>query len=229
MNYREESFRKKFASAARHLHVSPDQLVSLKIRETVSSYQEYRELVRSLEHEAGVPCSEINGDLQGRGYLIGDAKTKLIVVEHETGLEILYVAGSIASLISLVPMVLQGWHALRGRFGGRHAMDFHDVEIRRIDQTGILREDHLQNRAIEPMFAMSAFSSALATSANLIENEMKHLTLQVQSLASRIDAVEKQLCPADRHAQQTVAKPTKNHASKRKVRSTGSKRSRTVA
>jgi len=41
-------------------------------------------------------------------------RVTLILVEHETGLEILCIAGSIASLIGLVPLVLQGWHPWSG-------------------------------------------------------------------------------------------------------------------
>lgn len=54
MNYREKAFRDKFASASKHLDVPPDQIVSLKLRDVVSSYAEYHEMLRVLEHEAGV-------------------------------------------------------------------------------------------------------------------------------------------------------------------------------
>ena len=37
MDYREESFRRKFGSAAQLLNVGPDQIVSLKFREDVGS------------------------------------------------------------------------------------------------------------------------------------------------------------------------------------------------
>ena len=38
----------------------------------------------------------------GDAYVISQDQQKLVIVEHETGLEILYIAGSIASLIGLV-------------------------------------------------------------------------------------------------------------------------------
>ncbi len=65
MNYREKAFRDKFASASKHLGVPADQIISLKLRDVVSSYSEYHEMLRVLEHEAGVHWSEIDGDLQG--------------------------------------------------------------------------------------------------------------------------------------------------------------------
>jgi hypothetical protein len=81
MDYREESFRRKFSSAAQHLNVHADQIVSLKFRENVGSYGDYRELIDMLQHEAGIHYSEVDGDLQGRGYMLGHGKTKLLL-EH---------------------------------------------------------------------------------------------------------------------------------------------------
>ena len=60
----------KINSAAQHLNVRADQIVSLKFRENVGSYGDYRELVETLHHEAGVHFSEVDGDLQGHGYCL---------------------------------------------------------------------------------------------------------------------------------------------------------------
>ena len=109
MTYREDAFKTKFADAARCLDVAPDQVISLKLRETVGSYSEYRHLLKTLEHEFGISWQEVDGNFQGTGYIVGDNKYKIIVVEHETGLEILYIAASIASLVGVIPLVLQCW------------------------------------------------------------------------------------------------------------------------
>lgn len=227
MNYREESFRKKFLGASQWLCAKPDQLVSLKLRENVSSYEEYRNLVRSLEHEAGLKCTAIDADLQGRGYLVGDGKTKLIVVEHETGLEILYIAGSIASLIGLVPLVLQGWHALRGRHWGRHELEIHGVEIRRMDEKGHLHEEHLHRPGLGSTMALSVFTQALATTSDLIESETKSLSRQVQSLTSRVDALEKRISSGARRTTLKTAKSTTNRTDGQKARKQGYKQTGT--
>lgn len=192
MDYREESFRQKFAGAAQHLSVRPEQVVSLKLRENVSSYDEYRQLLDVLQHEAGLQCSEIKADLQGRGYLLGDGKNNLIVVEHETGLELLYIAGSVASLIALVPLVLQGWRALRGQFSGRHMMPDQGMEIRRIDDSGRLHEEHVHDRHFGSFMTIGSILPALATTAGLIETEIRMISRQIQTLNSRVDALEKQ-------------------------------------
>jgi hypothetical protein len=191
MDYREKTFRAKFDSAARHLGTQRDQVVSLKLRDNVGSYQEYRDLVDRLRTEAGLQCSEIDADLQGRGYLIADGRTKVIAVEHETGLEILYIAGSIASLIQLVPMVLRGWSALRGRRHGRPDLPTHDIEIRRMDKAGHLLEEHIHDHPSGHLISDGVFYPTTATITNLIESEMKSLTQQLESLTSRVEALEK--------------------------------------
>lgn len=192
MDYREDSFRRKFAEAAQLLGVPPDQIVSLKLREDVSSHGDYRELVEALHHDAGLEWSDIQADLQGRGYLVGDGNARVIVVEHETGLELLYIAGSIASLIALVPLVLDGWHALRGQFAGRRGVPDRGMEIRRVDDAGHIHEEPVHERFPGPFLAMGSALPALATTAGLIEAELRTLNDQIQRLNSRVGALEQQ-------------------------------------
>jgi len=190
---RVDSFKRKFAGASQLLDAKPEQIVSLKLREPVNSYQVYHDLVRDLEHDAGLQCTEVDRavDLQGQGYLLSDGKSQVIVVEHETGLEILYIAGSIASLISVVPMILQAWSWLRGRFMPRHGPGPHEIEMRRLDADGHLEEHPMDPRAVGGMGFWGAMGSAFATSASLIETELKNLTGQVQLLTARVESLEK--------------------------------------
>jgi len=109
MDYREKAFREKFDNAARHLGVEPKQVVSLKFRETVSSYSEYHHLLDILQREANVSYQKLNDNFQGTGYLVADKSSKIVLVEHETGLELLYIVGSIASLVGLIPLIRQCW------------------------------------------------------------------------------------------------------------------------
>jgi hypothetical protein len=51
MSYRDDSFRGKFADAARVLGATPADIVSLKLRDTVGSYSEYHAFFRTLEHD----------------------------------------------------------------------------------------------------------------------------------------------------------------------------------
>ena len=192
-DYRTEAFRKKFSDAGRHLGVKPNEIVSLKFRENVSSYSEYRDFLHALQREAGLQWSEADGELQGKGYLVSDGSSRVLFVEHETGLEILYIAGSIASLIGLVPLIVQGWRAFRGRrFGKHHDFDDRGTELRRLDEKGHLFEDHAHEPiALSPMpFKMN---TALASAAKTIELDVRRLTEKVQALTHRVEALEKQM------------------------------------
>jgi hypothetical protein len=217
MDYREESFRRKFNSAAQHLNVCSDQIVSLKFRENVGSYGDYRELVETLRQEAGVHFSEVDGDLQGHGYVLEHDKTKLLLVEHETGLEILYIAGSIASLFGLIPLVLQGWTAIRGLFPRHRTPTDHAVEIRRIDNVGRLREEHLPNLYMpgSPM-QIQASVPALLKAASLLEHENKNLVGQVEALTRRIDALEKKASKEKAKNKPKLPKKPRSRANDRK-------------
>jgi hypothetical protein len=208
MDYREESFSRKFNSAAQHLNVSSDRIVSLKFRENVGSYGDYRELLDTLQHEAGIHYSEVDGDLQGRGYMVGLGTSKLLLVEHETGLEILYIAGSIASLFSLVPMILQGWAAIRGRFPRGGKLINQPVEIRRIDRAGRLHEEHLHDHQLSASLPpMGTLAPAVAIAATIVESDTKNLIRQMEELTCRIAAIEKKVQRGQEIREPKEAKP----------------------
>ena len=211
MDYRTEAFKTKFSDAGRHLGVTPKDVVSLKLRENVSSNAEYREFFRALEHEAGFQCTPVDGNLQGKGHLLSDGSSRVIIVEHETGLEILYIAGSIASLIGILPLIVQGWRAFRGHHAGRRDFDDRGVEIRRINENGHLSEDHIHERNLfhTPPFTANTF---LATSAaKTIESELQQIKEQIKSISRRVDAIERQ-------------NPAKAKRRKSKTSKTGSKK-----
>jgi len=184
MNYREQIFKTKFKNASKYLGVDPDQIISLKLRDMVSSYSEYHEMLQTLEHEVGIKSSSIDDDFQGRGHLVTQDNQKIIIVEHETGLEILYITGSISSLITLIPLVMQAWGAIRGHLGRRHNHHIQSVEIRRIDANGGLHEDRTQSD--NP-------TSALLTAARFLESDLQSLRREAQAYKKRLVAVENEL------------------------------------
>ena len=190
MDHRTETFKAKFSDAGRHLGVNPKEVVSLKLRENVSSYDEYRNFFRALEHEAGFQCTPVDGDLQGKGYLLSDGSSRVIVVEHETGLEILYIAGSIASLIGILPLIVQGWRAFRGHHATRRDFDDRGVEIRRIDENGHLTEDHLHERNLFHNSPFTANTFLATSAAKTIESELRQIKEQINSISRRVDALE---------------------------------------
>ena len=192
-DYREAAFRTKFINAGKHLGVAPDQVISLKLRGLVSSYGEYHDMLRNLEHETGIPSSPIQDDLQGRGHLVGLGDQKIIVVEHETGLEILYIAGSVASIIGMIPLVLRSWGAIRGYLDGRHTNHVQSVEIRRINTAGNLREEHSRGSFMTPSLSPDGLSAALFSAAQTLDTDLKALRLELQSNNKRLAAIEKKL------------------------------------
>ena len=209
MSYREDTFKAKFDGAARHLGVAPNQVISLKLRESVGSYSEYRNLLQTLEHEVGISWQEVDANLQGTGYLVGDAKVKVIVVEHETGLEILYVAGSIASLIGLIPLVLQCWSSMRDHHGRPHPRDFRSVEIRRLDNNGHLQEDRALGLAAPWSAPLSFINTALTSAAEVIDTEIKRLRDDVQVLTHRVAELENKLSKPATATKKTFKKTKK--------------------
>jgi hypothetical protein len=208
MDYRTEAFQRKFHDAARHLNVRPQQLVSLKLRENVNSYGEYREFLHELERTTDLKSSPADGDLQGHGYLVSDGKVKVIVVEHETGLEILYIAGSIASLVGLVPLLLQGWRAFRGRHA-RHEMHPLGIELRRLDEGGHIFEEQVHDMFSYAPMPGGFLNAALASAAKLVEADFSEITRQLRSLTMRVEELER------------LAKPkTKGRKSRTSMKST---------
>jgi len=190
VDHRTETFKTKFSDAGRHLGVNPKKVVSLKLRENVSSNDEYRNFFRALEHEAGFRCTPVDGDLQGKGYLLSDGSSRVIVVEHETGLEILYIAGSIASLIGILPLIVQGWRAFRGHHATRRDFDDRGVEIRRIDENGHLTEDHVHERNLLHNSPFTANTFLATSAAKTIESELRQIKEQIKALIGRVDILE---------------------------------------
>ena len=214
-DYRQNAFRIKFMNASKHLGVAPDQIISLKLRDMVTSYSEYHNMLRILDHEAGIQSSPIQDDLQGKGHLVSQGDQRIIVVEHETGLEILFVASSIASLIGLVPLVLQAWSSIRGHFTRRHANHIRDVEIRRIDSAGNLQEEHPHNLTSSSIFPLSTLNSVILSVANVLEDDLKSLRQEVRSQNERLTAIEKALKPPNKV---TTKKRTDKKSSNKKLK-----------
>jgi hypothetical protein len=92
-------------------------MISLKYRDDPTSPSDYSHLIDDyLTRNLGLDVSRIVGDFGGQAWLVTDkTQNRVIVVEHETGLEILGAIGSVASLVALVPLISSGWARLRQR------------------------------------------------------------------------------------------------------------------
>jgi len=177
-------------------------------------------MLRLIEHEARIPSFPVQDDFQGQGHIVGQGDQKIIVVEHETGLEILYIAGSVASIIGIIPLVLRYWGAVRGYIDRRHANHARSIEIRRIDIAGNLREEHSSDFSVTPFFSSDGLTAALFSAAQTLESDLKALRLEVQSNKERLAAIEKALkkpkasSSKKRSAKKGSNKPLKKDAAK---------------
>ena len=193
MDYRTRSFTDKFQSAALILKCgSPHDIISLKVRGPAMP-SEYHELVAQLQHESELDVTPVKGDFAGQAWAVSlDSTDRIILVEHETGLEILYVAGSIASLGALVPIIVSGWNSLRRHFGNAHRHGIADpVESRRFDTTGTLVEQRINNLATVLVETLRAERESNAGKIAVLEKQVRDLERQLaaKSKASHSKAV----------------------------------------
>jgi len=144
----QDAFTRKFSSANKYLGgKSLQNIVSLKYRDNAND-STYVELVdRILNSGTNLRTEEITGEFQGKALLVTDKKrNKVILVEHEWGLEILYVAGSIASLGSLIPIIISAWHTIQtGLITRPYEPDIGRLEIRMLDSHGHVVEDDIRS------------------------------------------------------------------------------------
>ncbi len=182
-DWRKKTFLAKFQAAAAELNAaSHNDIESLKFRDSTSS-QDYREMVTEL---APLKVVEIQGDYQGKAWKLTDADdNSIIIVEHETGLEILYVVGAIASIVSLVPIIVNTWSRMRdhwpphrGRFGTG------GPERRRFD-----RNDRLIEEPAPPVEALML--QHLLNQYDELSERISSLENEVSSLKSRVDSPPK--------------------------------------
>jgi hypothetical protein len=161
-DWRRENFIAKFQVAALELGVaSYRDIESLKFR-GISGFHEYQLLLQEL---ARYKPTQIVGQYQGNAWKITDAQNNsLVIVEHETGLELLYIAGSIASIISLLPMVSNLWTRIKNRHGSM-SLNEDRLEKRYFDINGRLIE--------EPVLA-----------PEIVHNSLKFVTDQAEIVVS---------------------------------------------
>jgi hypothetical protein len=190
MDYREETFRRRFENASKEFGVRPNQVVSLKLRENVNT-SEYREFFHVLEREMGLRVVPSKVDLQGQGYIVADHKVQIFLVEHESGLEILYAVGAIASIIDMIPRIIQAWRFLHIHIRGHHGTDLNEIEIRRIDQHDKLVEEHIPDVETNDRMLMGYMNPASFSIKRLLETEMDIIVSQIQSLTTRVEKLEK--------------------------------------
>jgi hypothetical protein len=150
--HNENYFEQKFTECSKFIKADPKRIVSLKYREMRDSYF-YEELLNSLNNIKGLQIKKLGQIMNGISYKISYGKQELIIVEHETGLEILYIAGSVASLIGLILQVASMIGDRKNRMHS-YSNDMRDVELRYFDKHGDFVEDHKHNYLPYEVFLM---------------------------------------------------------------------------
>ncbi|QBX63356.1 hypothetical protein [Dehalococcoides mccartyi] len=179
-DWRLNNFLAKFQAAAVELNaISHRDVESLKFRDSSSSH-DYRDLITEL---GPMGIVEIQGNYQGKAWKITDTDgNSVIIVEHETGLEILYIVGSVASIVSLVPVVVNVWNRMRDHWpphGGRFGTG--GLERRRFGKNGKLIE--------EPAPPMEAIMlQNVLNQYDRLSKRISSLEAEVSGLKSRIDS-----------------------------------------
>jgi len=147
MDYRTKNFIEKFTSAQKYLGTrSIQNIVSLKYRDNVG-YSDYQRLIDELpQGEIKLEIKQIQGKFQGKAWLVKDKnQNAVILVEHETGLEILSIAADIISLLAIFPVINSGWRFIRDRFANSrsHRDRMTEIEVRTINSKKQLSEKHV--------------------------------------------------------------------------------------
>ncbi|MFA5819981.1 MAG: hypothetical protein WC854_11990 [Bacteroidales bacterium] len=143
MERRQKDFIEKFSSASRILNTAPEDIISIKLREAdfVRNYRDYDKLFEQIKLLSHANINHLQGNFhstfQGDAYIVVHSNEKVIIVKHETGLEILYIAGSIASLLGIIPLIIKIWK----KTGDYYSRNIRNTEIRFLDHEGKLIEE----------------------------------------------------------------------------------------
>jgi hypothetical protein len=190
MDNRELSFQKKFESAAQILGSDKSEIVSIKLREHIARHTEYMHLLQILELLANISQKPVKKDLQGDGYVIENNGNKIIIVEHETGPEILYIAGSIASLVGLIPLIIQIWRGIKKEIDYPHHSGYEGMEIRKLNKNGKLNESHDINLSMSSGIPTLMERADIGTSSKGINIQLQEINSKVNMIIGQIDKLE---------------------------------------
>jgi len=189
MNYRERMFNNKFKNACKFLKAERTEIVSLKIRGIARS-SEYDELVDLLKGYPGIYVRNIRGDFQGQGHLVTYNHQKVIFVEHETGLEILYIAGAIASLACLVHIIIRSWNNVHISWR-RHGRARDNIEIRFLNNKGKLREESHPTSATKVLTEAKIDFYPFLLAIEDIKSRLEQFKIDIGKIESRVSMLEK--------------------------------------
>lgn len=175
MDYRAKNFVHKFTNAQKHLGGSPQRIVSFKYRDgSYVDYSDYRRLINELsQSEAVLEVKQIEGKFQGDAWLIKDKnQNSAILVEHESGLEIISTIADIISLLGVFSLINSGWRFIRDR-SARFSYDRDvQIEVRTLNSKNQVSEKHVINLESYVVEASLKEITALRTKVKKLEKKL---------------------------------------------------------
>ena len=171
---RAKDFRERFGIAASELGaMSPNDIESLKFR-SLSNLYRCDELLKNLD---GIRTQKVGGRHYGTAWKVTDNSGNAIILEeHETGLEILYVVGSVSSIIALVQSIISAFWKHRGhRFFPEELMHELRIERRKFTGGGKLEEDFIPSLEVWIVTLLIEQNDRLKERISLMEKELQEL------------------------------------------------------
>jgi hypothetical protein len=171
---REKAFLARFQTVAKELNVgSHHDIESLKFRASTSDL-EYKELLVDLKL---LEIKEIKGNYDGKAWRLTDTgNNSIIIVEHETGLEIFFIVTGVASIIGAVPTVINAWNRLRNHWPPfRERFGTGGIERRRFDKNNKLIEEPAPSVEVIILQHLLNKHDELTSRVSSIETEISRL------------------------------------------------------
>ena len=135
-----QNIRGQFESASKELNAkSYSEIESLKFR-SMPSYHSYIDLLTQFRSEMKVV--KASGTYHGTAWKVTNRNgCSILIVEHETGLEILYVTGAVASVLEIIWKAASLWNRSRPRQFPNPDFGPSGMERRRFDEKGQMIEE----------------------------------------------------------------------------------------
>lgn len=187
MSEEQKYFEQKFKECSKFLKSNPKDIISLKYKEFRDNYY-YTELLDQLNNIDNVKINNIGNAMNGKAFKISYGEQNIIIVEHETGLEVLCIAGSIASLVSLVLYVSSMINDHRKGYT-RFPNGMRSTEIRYFDKKGNFRKEYKANYIPTEIFLLpQAYNQEIESLKQKIvtlEKKIEKLTSKQRNIKKR--------------------------------------------
>lgn len=181
-DYRINSLIKRFENIQEILKLkSYNNLTSIKFRESCVYPSDYQHFIDYLKHDLSYTINSLDKNFEKIHIISNFNDNKIILIEHETGLEL--ILSDISSAIGIISGVVAVWKFSRNKFN-RHKYDRDDfksqddkirIEIRKINSKNLLNEFKINNIEDYLFSVLYEENKNLVKRINKLEDEVKIL------------------------------------------------------